>query len=98
MFFTKIKTADINDIKTKNMNRNNIIDVRTSSEHKMNSISGTKNIELNKLLLDPDKYLKKDLEYFVYCQSGMRAKKATKALTKKGFNVTCLGGIMSYRG
>lgn len=89
MFFNKIKS--INNISE--LKKEDIIDVRTSSEIKYTGkIKGSRNVEMSMLLADPSKYLKKDKAYFILCQSGMRSKKVTKALSKLGYDVTNIKG------
>ncbi|HEY5523989.1 MAG TPA: rhodanese-like domain-containing protein, partial [Clostridium sp.] len=51
------------------------------------------------LLNEADKYLSKDKEYYIMCQSGGRSARACNSLTKEGFNVTNVsGGMGSYVG
>ena len=51
------------------------------------------------LLSNPDKYLKKDKEYYILCQSGGRSLRVCSELSKEGFNVTNIaGGVGSYLG
>ena len=58
-----------------------------------------KNIPMQTLLGNPDKYLKKDKEYYLVCQSGGRSSMACNSLRQKGFNViNVAGGVGSYLG
>lgn len=76
-----------------------IIDIREKSEYKRGTIKTAKNIPMNNLLADPDKYLSKDKPYYIVCQSGVRSNMTTNALSKQGFNVTNVsGGVGSYVG
>lgn len=96
MFIKKYDSININEIK--NINKTSIIDVRTKEEFQQQNIKGSKNIELQILLNNPEKYLAKDKKYYMMCASGMRSKQACNILYKLGYNVTNLkGGIMSYK-
>ncbi|HBA02856.1 MAG TPA: rhodanese-like domain-containing protein, partial [Clostridium sp.] len=47
----------------------------------------------------PDRYLKKENEYYLMCQTGSRSSLACRRLTKEGFNVINVrGGIGAYKG
>ncbi len=78
-----------------------IIDVRSKSEFNNEKIPNSLNIDIfspnfNQRIanLDPQK------EYFMYCQSGMRSKRACKRMIKAGFKkvYNLRGGISQYEG
>lgn len=51
------------------------------------------------LLNDPEKYLNKDKEYHIVCQSGGRSSTACNKLRGLGFDVVNVaGGVGSYVG
>jgi rhodanese-related sulfurtransferase len=76
-----------------------LIDIREGYEYKAGSIKTAKNIPMGSLLAAPEKYLIKDKTYYIMCQSGGRSARATKALSKAGYNViNVLGGMGSYTG
>ena len=76
-----------------------LIDIREPYEYKSRSLKNSKNIPMGNLLTSPDKYLSKDKTYYIMCQSGGRSGRATRILTKQGFNVIdVVGGISSYLG
>lgn len=76
-----------------------IIDIRETYEYKNGSLKTAKNIPMNNLLANPEKYLNKDKRYYIMCQSGGRSAITTKILSKQGFNVVDVaGGIGSYVG
>ena len=76
-----------------------LIDIREAYEYKEGSIKTAKNIPMQTLLGNPDKYLKKDKEYYLVCQSGGRSSMACNSLRQKGFNViNVAGGVGSYLG
>jgi rhodanese-related sulfurtransferase len=70
------------------------IDVRTPAEYKGRHIKEFKNIPLNTLHRNLDKF-SKDKEIVVICQSGMRSAKACKLLSSSGYSVTNVKGGMS---
>lgn len=51
------------------------------------SIKGSINMNLNKILDNPSKYLDKDKTYYFYCLNGMRSKRAVQILSTYGYNV-----------
>lgn len=76
-----------------------LIDIREKYEYAGGSIKSSKNIPMGELLNDPEKYLEKDKEYYIICQSGGRSLRACNALSSHGFNVTNVsGGMGAYRG
>lgn len=96
LFGSKVKSVDVNSIETDKVK---LIDIRETYETRMGSIKGSKKIPMNELLDNPEKYLNKEDEFYIMCQSGMRSSKATKELNKLGYKVVNVsGGFGSYRG
>ena len=63
-----------------------LLDVRSPQEYKEGHLNGAINIPLYELEMCCDCNLKeKDKIVIVYCQSGIRSKKAIKILNKNGF-------------
>lgn len=91
-FFNKVPSMDIKnmgDIK----NKHRIIDIRTKREiDRFGKVKGVQNIEMDMLLADPNKYIDKNKEYYLFCQSGIKSKKTVKKLNKLGFDVINLRG------
>ncbi|MDS0525185.1 rhodanese-like domain-containing protein [Clostridium sp. SHJSY1] len=76
-----------------------LIDIREKYEYSSGSIKTAKNIPMGELLDNPEKYLKKDKEYYIMCQSGGRSARACGTLSSQGFNVINVsGGMGAYRG
>lgn len=99
MFFSNKKYESININEINNIDKPNIIDVRTKEEYQSGALKNAKNIDMNALIINPSNYLKKDEKYYVYCASGMRSASVCKALEKDGYDVVNLsGGIMQYKG
>ena len=99
-FFNKNNenVVNVNDIDNL-IGKIDLIDIREPFEYKGGSIKSAKNIPMQTLLSNPDKYLNKDKEYYIVCQSGGRSSMACNGLRQKGFNViNVAGGIGSYLG
>ncbi len=92
------KTPSINVKEIDNMtNKHRIIDVRTKRELvRYGKIKGIRNIEMQEILKNPEKYLQKDKEYYFLCQSGVKSKKTVKELNKIGYNTISLKGGYYY--
>lgn len=76
-----------------------LIDIREKYEYAGGSIKSAKNIPMGELLNDPEKYLNKNKEYYIMCQSGGRSARTCSTLINQGFNVVNVsGGMGSYVG
>ncbi|NLK96068.1 MAG: rhodanese-like domain-containing protein [Clostridiales bacterium] len=94
----KIKVINVNDI-DKLLGKIELIDIREKDEYSRGSIKTAKNIPMRELLDEPEKYLNKDKEYYILCQSGMRSNRTCSALEKEGYKViNVAGGVGSYVG
>ncbi|MEN8078098.1 rhodanese-like domain-containing protein [Clostridioides difficile] len=92
------KVVNVNDID--NLIGNiELIDIREPYEYRGGSIKSAKNIPMQTLLSNPDKYLEKNKEYYIVCQSGGRSSRVCGELRKGGFDViNVAGGVGSYLG
>lgn len=99
-FFTKNKVNSINVNELKDLlGRINLIDIRENYEYKSGHLPKAKNIPMDKILSEPDKYLNKDKEYYIICQSGGRSAGTSRKLKAMGFNIVNVsGGTSSYTG
>ncbi len=52
------------------------------------SKKGSINMDINKLLMNPRKYLDKDKKYYFYCLNGSRSRRAVQILEVYGYDVT----------
>ena len=75
----------------------NIIDVRKNFLYNLGSIPGSRNIPFDFLMNNPEKYLNKNEEYYIYCTQGMESIKVCDKLSKKGYKVVnVLGGYQDF--
>lgn len=94
----KVKSVNVNDL-SELLGKINLIDIREPHEYKSGHLKTAKNIPMNKIINESEKYLDKDKEYHIICQSGGRSSKTTKILKKKGFDVVNIsGGTGGYKG
>ena len=100
-FFRYLEAYDITmqQLKDKQTDGAIVIDVRSSQEYKEGHICGAINIPEYKILSDVDNILQnKDVEYILYCSSGVRSKNAYKKLIKLGYKkvYNLYGGLDEY--
>jgi len=92
------KVINVNDIDNL-IGKINLIDIREPFEYRTGTLKTAKNIPMGELLEEPDKYLDKDKEYHIVCQSGGRSNRACNKLMGLGFDVVNVaGGVGSYSG
>ena len=83
------KTNRYKDIKYENINliEYKIIDVRSKNEYRENHLTGSVNIPLSDIKQKIEKIVpNKDRKILLYCQSGLRSKKAIRILEKLVYN------------
>lgn len=74
-----------------------IIDIRSLEKYNDNHVPGSININYNLLLSNPQKYLNKDLNYYIYCQRGITSKRVVELLRIYGYSVySIIGGYENY--
>ncbi|MBO7482079.1 MAG: rhodanese-like domain-containing protein [Bacteroidales bacterium] len=77
-----------------------VVDVRTSDEYSGGHIPNAINIDVKRagFLYDADEKLSKDKTIAVYCQGGVRSRKAATLLSDDGYTVINLaGGISEWK-
>lgn len=89
-------SIDINEIDRLNIN-NNLIDIRDKYEYVLGSIRGSVNIPYSYISLMPENYLKEDVVYYIYCDSGSKSRRICHQLSNLGYKVVDLiGGYTNY--
>ncbi|MBF7097612.1 rhodanese-like domain-containing protein [Alkalibacter mobilis] len=89
------EVVNVNDL-VDNSKKINLIDVREPGEYRMGRVPGAKNIPMRMLISEPEKFLKKDVNYHIICQSGARSARTCDALSAGGFTVTNVSGGTGY--
>ncbi|KZL91525.1 rhodanese-like domain-containing protein [Clostridium magnum] len=94
----RVNSINVNELKDL-LGRINLIDIRETYEYRSGHLPKAKNIPMSKILSEPDKYLNKDKEYYIICQSGGRSISTYRKLKAMGFNIVNVsGGTSSYKG
>ena len=97
---SKFTTLSANDFeKAISDNQVTIVDVRTADEYSGGHIPNAINIDVNRagFLYEADEKLPKDKTIAVYCQGGVRSRKAASLLSDNGYKVLNLnGGIKEW--
>lgn len=88
------KTINVNDLAGKK--NEDLIDIREPMEYQSGHVPGAKNIPMQRLLSNPEKYLDKGKNYKIVCQSGGRSSRACGALADMGYDVTNVAGGTGY--
>lgn len=81
----------------KKLSNINIIDIRNFEKYNNRHIPNSKNIPMDKLLINVNNYLSKNEKYYIYCQKGIQSRKLCQILKKMGYNVINIkGGYESW--
>lgn len=84
--------GDVMQIKISEIeNKNNIIDIRTSTEFNEFNIGG-RNITRMNLLKNPEYYLDKNNTYYIVCNKGVLSLSCSKILNALGYNCYSVAG------
>lgn len=76
----------------------NLVDIRDNYQYQLGRIPGAINIPMNFLLTVPDNYLNKNEVYYLYCEQGVRSKRACQELSQAGYQVVnVVGGYSHYQ-
>lgn len=93
-----IKSSEVNEVASLK-GKINLIDIREPNEYKSGHLPKTKNISMDELISNADKYLDKSKEYYIICRTGSRSSRTCRILTKRGFNVINVSrGTVGYKG
>ncbi len=78
--------------------KTNIIDLRDKYSYDKKHFQGSRNISYTMLLLYPQEYLKKEQEYILICEYGLKSKEVSTILNKMGYKTFSVnGGMQAYR-
>ena len=81
-----------------NLNNITLIDIRENYEYKMNHIDNAINIPIDILELVPEKYLKKNKKYYLYCDLRVKSRELSLKLNKMGYKIYSIkGGYKEYK-
>ena len=72
------------------------IDIRNKNDFFKGHIDGAININYIDLVYNPEKYLKKDILYYVYCNNGIKSKRVVLKLNELGYNCVNYDGGYNY--
>lgn len=90
--------VDVNEIDDL-IGKINLIDIREKHEFRAGGIKTAKNIPMDEILDNPEKYINKEEKYYLVCKSGRRSDHTCKILRKEGYNVVNVsGGVVNYEG
>ncbi|GAA3714559.1 rhodanese-like domain-containing protein [Salinicoccus jeotgali] len=93
--FNPVKSVSIEELAEVLQRNSKLLDVRTPGEYRSGHIRKSINLPLNKV----SDYKDDSKPVYIICQSGMRSKKATKVLRKKGIEaINVRGGMNQWRG
>ena len=91
-----LSSISVHDLKEK-IGSENIIDIRSNQSYNNNHIPSATNIPLEKLILEPKKYLQASSIYYIYCQKGISSPKICQILNKMGYHtINILGGYEEW--
>jgi rhodanese-related sulfurtransferase len=93
-----VKSIEVNEI-DELLGKIDLIDIREPYEYKGGHLPTAKNIPMDTILEQPEKYLDKSKEYHIICQSGARSSRTCGILKENGFSIiNVAGGTGRYRG
>ena len=98
-FLDYFKSPDINQgvVEFRNTPGALLLDVRSEDEYAAGHIPGSINLPMQRLGLIDD-MAEPGARLFTYCLSGSRSRKAASILKVKGYDVSDIGGISSWKG
>lgn len=94
-----VRSIDIKGLKEiMSVRKINLIDLRDNYQYLSGTIPTATNAPINFLLMMPDKYMKKEEIYYLFCEYGKTSLKACKRLTDLGYKVINIdGGFFEYK-
>ncbi len=93
--FNPVKSVSTEELAEALQSNSKLLDVRTPREYRSGHIRKSINLPLNKVF----DYKDDAKPVYIICQSGIRSRKATKLLRKKGVEaINVRGGMNQWRG
>jgi len=90
-----IESISVSELKK--LNNINLIDIRSIEKYNDKHILNARNISMEQLLINPNKYLNRYEKYYIYCQKGIQSRKLCQILTNNYYNVTnVIGGYEAW--
>ena len=86
-----ISTISIRELKPK-LGQIPLIDIRSIESYNSNHIPTAINIPFEQLIIHPEKYLRRDQVYYIYCSRGIESLKAIQILSKQGYHFIHVNG------
>lgn len=75
----------------------NLIDIRDRYKYLQGTILDSRNISYSDLIIAPDNFLSKNVEYYIFCDYGNKSKRVVSILRDRGYLVyNIIGGYNSY--
>ena len=62
-----------------------IIDIRDNFAYQKKHLNNSINIPFTKLIIEPEKYLNKNIKYLLVCEYGIKSKKICDILNRQGY-------------
>lgn len=91
-----LSSISINELKNK-IGSIDIIDIRSNQSYNNNHIPTAINIPMEKLIVEPKKYLSSNKKYYIYCQKGISSLKTCQILNKMGYHTSnIIGGYEEW--
>lgn len=88
---------NISVVELKALKNIKIIDIRSIEKYNNGHIPNSRNIPLEQLLINFNKYLDRNNKYYIYCQRGIQSKKICQILKNNGFYaINIIGGYESW--
>lgn len=85
-----IESISVTDLKR--LGNVNLIDIRGLEKYNANHIMNARNIPMEQLLINPNKYLNPYERYYIYCQKGIQSRRLCQILKRNGYNVVNVSG------
>ena len=79
----------------KDINLNNIIDIRENYVYNLCKIKGSRNIPYEFLIFNPADYLNKNEKYYILCDNGHKSRLLSEILNSYGYHTFSIKGVIN---